>query len=227
MTDRISIKEYIQGQVRVADLPLDVLIDFRSNILDMKTGVEKESDRYFFLSLFIGALYILKYFGVSFKLKLFEVEILSAGDPLFLLAAASLCLLSLSAMRAADSTYYERIIDALCGRIWPTAGCLGPLASYGGNSLHHNVMDIPISQIKSWYEKTLLFSSRFGVGLIVTVFAIGPIFIGGSFLYKFGSFHDSSTAAKSITIFIMLIAALVEGLLALRFLADDEPDPSD
>ena len=69
-----------------------------------------------------------------------------------------------------------------------------------------------------------MFSSRFGVGLIVTVFAFGPIFIGGTFLYKFGSIEDSSTSAKSVTILIMLVAALVEGLLALQFLADDGLD---
>ena len=129
-----------------------------------------------------------------------------------------------AAMRAADSTYYERIVDALCSRIWPTAACLAPVASYGGNSLHHNVMDIPISRISSWYEKVLLISSRFGVGLIVAVFAFGPIFIGGTFLYKFGSVEDSSASAKSVTILIMLVAALVEGLLALQFLADNDPD---
>jgi hypothetical protein len=217
-----TINSFIQNSIDGIDLPETTQRTFLAQVQDMRANVEKESDRYMFAAFVSSALYLLHLSGVTFNLNLFGVEFLRVNHALFILATTSLVLFIMSAMRAADAAYYERVSDVICERLWPDGAAVAKLSCYGGNGVHHNIMDVPLGQIDNLYERTLLFISRFGVGLVVTAFAVGPILIGGTFIYYQSVLSKSNSIIQVSLISILFLSALVEGLLALRFLADEE-----
>jgi hypothetical protein len=222
MPGHASIRQYLSRIVPKKELDPDDAKDFLNKILEMKEKVEKESNWFFAIALITTILYLLKLFGASFKLKILGTEFISVADPLFVLGAISLSAFTVAAMRAADSAFYERIIDSLCAELWPAAPKFASLAHYGGGGLHHNIMDIPTGEIAGRYDRTLLRASTYGVGSVITLFAIGPMLVGGTFLYQALFSGGTAQLAKSALIVVLLASALIEGLLALRFLGEDE-----
>lgn len=197
------------------------VVDFMSRNLEMHAKIEKESDRYFAISLVASLLYIMKYFGVELKINLFGVELLSFQNPLFMLAVCSLTFLTLAAIRAADAAFVERIIDGLCVKRWPNYSEFARRSIYGSNSIHHNVMDIPISSLSAIYDRSLLSISRFGVSIVIVLFAVLPIAVGGTYLAVETKYDNITSIVQSVIVAALLLSSFVEGLLAIRFLSHD------
>jgi hypothetical protein len=203
-------------------IPDKELSNFIASFSEKRLQCEKDSDIYLKIALFSSIICILKYFGVELNLELFGVKVVNFDNSLFFISATSLSFLTLSAMRAADMAFYERIIDSLCHRAYPGYADFASRSIYGGNSIHDNIMDIPLKSIKSRTIKFALFMSRYAIGLLILFYVLLPVFIGVSFVYSNGIFGNLSITFQSFFIMALTFSSIIEGLLALNLLNDED-----
>lgn len=203
-------------------IPDKELSNFITSFSEKRLQCEKDSDNYMKIAILSSIICILNYFGIELNLELFGVKIVKFDNSLFFISAASLSFMTLSAMRAADMAFYERIIDSLCHRAYPDYPDFASRSIYGGNSIHDNIMDIPLKSIKSRTIKLALFTSRYVISLLILFYVMLPFIIGTSFIYTNGIFGDLSTKFQSFFIMALTFSSILEGFLALNLLNDED-----
>ena len=114
-----------------------------------------ESNKIFAISILVSGVFYLEFFGVSFDLKIFEMDLFEIPNALFALPIISLLALSYAAVRAADAAYYQKLIEIIAEECLEDRVRVVARGAFGGGAISSNFLDIwrevPNRNFRIWF----------------------------------------------------------------------------
>ncbi|WP_137680764.1 hypothetical protein [Aurantiacibacter suaedae] len=206
-----DIKSWLDNQNLARDEVHGLLDRYR----EQHEGPFVESNRFFVASMIFSALFFLKYFGIDFNIKIFELDFVDIPNSYFFFPLFSIVCFSYAALRAADATYYQHLIKLISKIKLGDREKVIARGYFGGAMISGNVIDVwkslPGSGFKFWY---LAFATTSGA--VILAVCLIPYVTGFFFLFSVEPIGtETEVLVQRLVMVFFLVAAISCGGYAL------------